>query len=188
MTFQTIISFLPWIVFAIIPCNNMVELSYAVVVCLFLELVGDYKQLRKGFILSWGTLIFFAFNVIFVTWLKYVWIATHMGVFASAALAAIAWFSLLIGKPFTIQYAKEKTPKDRWNSPVFIRINKIMTIFWGCLFIFNTEVNVLKFYYSGIPNWVYSVVLIFSMAVGMMFVIRFPDWYKARATQEPKNN
>lgn len=188
MILQTIVGFLPWIVFAIIPCNNMTQLSYAVVVCLLLELVGDYKQLLKGFILSWGTLIFFAFNVIFVTWLKSIWIATHMGIFANTALVVIAWFSLLIGKPFTIQYAKEKTPKERWTSSIFIRINKIMTIFWGCVFIFNTGVNVLRVYYTGVPNWVYSGVLIFSIFVGMTFVMWFPAWYKARVSPELKND
>jgi all-trans-retinol 13,14-reductase len=33
--------------------------------------------------------------------------------------AAVAWGSILAGRPFSLQYARESTPPERWQSPPF---------------------------------------------------------------------
>ena len=43
-------------------------------------------------------------------------------------LLLIVLISLAIRKPFTLQYAREHTPKERWNDPGFIRSNVIITV------------------------------------------------------------
>ena len=36
-----------------------------------------------------------------------------------------------IGKPFTLQYARERVPEERWKSPRFARINFVITSVWA---------------------------------------------------------
>ena len=43
--------------------------------------------------------------------------------------------SMLLKKPFTIQYSKEQTPPEHWNSPLFLKINWILTSVWAVLMI-----------------------------------------------------
>lgn len=39
-------------------------------------------------------------------------------------LRAIVLASLLIGTPFTLQYAREETPPEIWGQPEFLRTNR----------------------------------------------------------------
>ncbi len=48
--------------------------------------------------------------------------------------AAVAWATLLAGFPFTLQYARERAPREVWNAPPFITMNMIMTTVWMRLF------------------------------------------------------
>ncbi len=58
----------------------------------------------RGLIL-WAGLAFFAFATIAVLALESRWVIHSIGVLASGTLALAAWLSLLIGKPFTLDYA-----------------------------------------------------------------------------------
>ncbi|WP_375470455.1 hypothetical protein [uncultured Nostoc sp.] len=35
---------------------------------------------------------------------------------------------------FPIQYAHEQITQEHWNSPIFIRVNQILTLTWGIAF------------------------------------------------------
>ena len=69
-----------------------------------------------------------------VVLLKNLWIIEHAGLISNSSLAVIALISIVIGKPFTIQYAKEKVPADKWKTPLFIRINYLLSSFWLLMF------------------------------------------------------
>jgi len=43
------------------------------------------------------------------------------GLVSNVSLATIMWFTVLIGKPFALQYAQRGMPKERWNDAGFIR-------------------------------------------------------------------
>ena len=46
---------------------------------------------------------------------------------------AIVLVSLAIGAPFTLQYARERVPKEYWASPLFLATNQRITGVWGGL-------------------------------------------------------
>ena len=51
------------------------------------------------------------------------WLALWAGELSNIALAAFAIVTLLIRKPFTLAYAKDTTPREHWDDPLFLRIN-----------------------------------------------------------------
>ena len=51
------------------------------------------------------------------------WLELWAGELSSIALAAFAVFTLLIRRPFTLAYAKDTTPREHWDSPLFLRMN-----------------------------------------------------------------
>ncbi|MBV9513010.1 MAG: hypothetical protein JO280_03050 [Mycobacteriaceae bacterium] len=66
------------------------------------------------------------------------WTIKHMGVLASGALAIGAWAGLLVGKPFSLAYARQNTDPALWNQPVFMRTNVVITTTWATAFTINT--------------------------------------------------
>ena len=57
--------------------------------------------------------------------------------------AAVAWATLAAGFPFTIQYARERAPREAWNSPAFARINRTLTVMWAAIFTFGAIMGVM---------------------------------------------
>lgn len=57
--------------------------------------------------------------------------------------AMVAWATLAAGFPFTIQYARERAPREVWNSPLFVRINRILTVMWAAIFTFGAIMGVM---------------------------------------------
>ena len=53
------------------------------------------------------------------------WTIRHLGVLANGALAIGSWVTLLIGRPFTLDYARQHTDPAKWHDPVFIRVNEL---------------------------------------------------------------
>ena len=69
--------FMPWIIYSILAGKSQHQLDVAIIAALIAFAVFDMKALRKGFVLSWGTLIFFVGMLIAITILKNQWIAQH---------------------------------------------------------------------------------------------------------------
>ena len=101
-----LLGFSPWILFGILAGSSLLRLDIAIVACLVLSLLVGFKQLKKGFLVAWGTLIFFVFALVSVVFMKNVWVAEHLDILVSITLAGIAWMSLAIKKPFALQYAR----------------------------------------------------------------------------------
>jgi len=60
------------------------------------------------------------------------------GCAVNALLLAMAVLSLLRGSPFTLAYAREETPPERWGHPLFLQANRVLTALWTAAFFFNT--------------------------------------------------
>ena len=92
---------------------------------------GSLKPLELFEVAYFGTLAVVGFlasdNLI-------VWLEKWSGDMSSLALAAFVFGSLLVRNPFTLPYAKETTPVEYWDSPVFLRVNRIVTLVWALAF------------------------------------------------------
>jgi len=54
--------------------------------------------------------------------------------------AGMAWVSILLGAPFTLQYARETTPPEFWQHPVFMRTSLVLTLVWAGVFTLNLAI------------------------------------------------
>ncbi len=148
---------------------------YGAIIALVLTFVLGREDLRKGFILDWCTVVFFAFILIVGVYLRHPFITQHPGLLSDGALAVIAIGSLLVGTPFTIQYAREQVAQEYWNSPIFIRVNQILTLTWGINFALGALSSWL------LPANISTVLHIVLLTIAILMTIRFPDWYRDRA-------
>jgi carotenoid cleavage dioxygenase len=141
-----LLGFLPWIVFGAISGPSQFRLKAAIIAALALVLVMGYKQLAKGFILTWGSLLFFGFNLVMVVLFENLWVIQNLDILTNGTLAAIACLSIFLGKPFVLQYARETVPPERQASPVFYRICWTLSLIWMMVFLIATGMSVAKTY------------------------------------------
>lgn len=84
-----------------------------------------------------------------------------------------AMFSVILEKPFTIIYAKETVSPDKWNHPIFIKINTIISLVWSAVFICEYLFKLLNLPYYIVLN---TLLIIFAA----VFSNKYPDYYKNR--------
>jgi len=139
-----VLGFLPWILFLFLPTGGWEPLRRAVLVCLGAAVVFSVKALRAGFILQWATAGFFLFCAAALYGAEWVWLAEHMAPIANGFLAGTIWVTVLIGKPFTLQYARADRPRCQWYDEKLIRSCRLIAVFWGLLLLIPTGFNILR--------------------------------------------
>jgi hypothetical protein len=93
-----------------------------------------------------------------------------------AGLFSVAFFPPLFGlAPFTYHYAKRSTPRDYWENPIFVAVNRIMTYVWAGIFALCV---VLSVYPSVVTRAFIPIGLM--VGFGLPFNLRFPDYYLKR--------
>jgi hypothetical protein len=180
---KILLGFFPWILFGIMAGSSLARLELALAVALAATVALGVKQLRQGYFLTWGSLLFFLVSFILVAFLKNLWVVEHMDRLVPATLVAIAWGSIIAGRPFTLQYARESVPETYWQTPQFIHTGYLTAIVWGILFLIALGASLFRPYLDQLGSWLY-----YLLATGSMFLgIIFTQWYvhkvrKARQT------
>lgn len=176
-----LISFMPWILFGLFAGHSLVELETALIVSLVISVIVGYRDMRNKLIVPWVTFSFFLGMVIALIVLGWYSIIPYIGIASNTVLTGIAFGSLAIGIPFTIQYAKRDVPRERWENPVFIHINKILTAFWGILFFLGLLLSVYKFFYPDTLGIFGDAYMWISIIVGIIFTMKYPAYAKSRS-------
>lgn len=176
-----ILGFLPWILFLFLPTDGWDPLRRALVLCLAASVIFALKGLRRGFILQWATTLFFLGGTISLYGFRWIWLAQHMGIVANSFLAGIIWLTVLIGKPFTLQYARADLPQEQWHDEGLIRSCRFIAIFWGILLLVPTAFNVLRLLRPAALPGPFS----FYLSLGCIaFGIVYTSIYKRRKRKE----
>ena len=120
---RLVVEFLPWIILGVLGDRWFV---LALVLALAAATVIMVRQVlsRSLKILDIATFAFFLFVLAGVISSRWMVLATYMSLLVNITLTAIAWGSLLVGTPLTIQYAREQIAPEFWHSPLFMRINQ----------------------------------------------------------------
>ena len=151
-----LLGFIPWLLFLLLSGHSLASLEIAIMVSLVASLIFGFGDLKRGYILTWGTLLFFCFCAIFVNFLHVFWVATYMDLLSNTALAGIMWLTLLAGKPFALQYARRDVPKEQWDDPKFIQGCRFITLVWAFLMSLAAGLSVLRrSSMVNVPGWVY---------------------------------
>jgi hypothetical protein len=182
---KLLLAFAPWIVFGLLAGPSLLQLDSAIGVSLLLSLALGHKELKKGYLLTWGTMLFFLFGVAAVVIMKNIWVASHMGVLSYGTLAVITWGSLLAGRPFTMQYAREEVDRSVWQSPGFIHANQVITAFWGTLFLISLGMNLYKISHPEM-GLVYDIAGWILIIVGLAFTMGYTNLARKRRLQMEK--
>ena len=179
--FSILLGFLPWIVFGVISGPSLLRLNAAIIAALILVIFMGAKQLAKGFILTWGSLLFFGVNLVMVVLFRNLWVIKNLDVLSHGTLAAIAWVSIFMGKPFVLQYARETVPPERQASPVFYRTCRTLAVIWGVVFLISTGMSAAKTYGLWAGGLGYQTVSLGLIGLGLWLNHWYPQYVRRRA-------
>lgn len=169
-----ILGFLPWLLFLFLSGKTLASLERATVISLAACLVLGFRELKLGFILQWGTLLFFGFCVVTINLFHILWVAMYMDLLSNSALAFVMWLTLLLGRPFVLQYARRDLPKEKWNDPGFIRGCRVLTIFWASLMTISVILSIIKrTSLLNLPGWAYFVISLAIIITGLTYTTVF---------------
>jgi hypothetical protein len=133
---KLIMAFAPWLAFLVIANGSLFRLKLGLIIALVLSIVMGVTRLHRGVIL-WVGLVFFSCASLAVIAFDNMWAVKHMGIAASGVLAISTWLTIIFGKPFTMDYAKEHVDPSLWKNPIFIKTNMILASAWSLTFTIN---------------------------------------------------
>lgn len=174
--FAIFLGFLPWIAYFLLSGDSRSSHLLAMSIALLMMVVLDRKALKKGFILVWGGTVFFSSLLIISLCTSTLWFSANAGLLGNIALMLITWFSLIIGKPFTLQYAREETDPKAWDSPLFWHINIVLTGVWGLSFTLLTSMSLLRRYFDIPDNMLYQTLTYLPSILAIIFTKHFPTY------------
>jgi hypothetical protein len=128
----------PWILYSLVEGNGRLELSAALALGLAVIILA-VNWIRGGTpkLLEYADVAYFAVLAVVVAFASEGtrrWLELWGGETANIALLAIVLGSIVIRKPFTLQYAREGTPEEYWHTPQFLRVNYQIAWAWAAAF------------------------------------------------------
>lgn len=167
---QILLSFLPLISVSFL--SDELSFNFSLFISIFLSLLS-YKSLMKGFILDWGILICLILSLFLNLIYPTSWFESHFSSLTSIFLSITTFISIFISKPFTMQYAKTQVDKKYWSSPLFLKINKIISLGFALFFLLSP---VLSFTFEHLFKIPHLASTILSCSISGMFILFFPKW------------
>jgi hypothetical protein len=179
-------TFAPWIVYAVIPTAHW---EWAALIALVISIATIAQQTRSGRpmdaqIIDIGSGVFFAALTVLAFADPNTALHPYSPALSSGVLALIAGTSLALRMPFTLGIAKQNTPREMWDHPVFIRTSYVITSVWTASFAIGCVVLAALAHSSSTLR---TVAQVLAFAIPVVFTIRYVAHIqgKAKALGEP---
>ena len=183
-----LLGFAPFIVFALLT-NVAVDLAlWAAFATAFALAIRDFAHTRILRVLDVGSTALFGLLALYAGFIQPGLSLQAVRLVVDCGLLLIAIFSIASRNPFTLQYAREQTPKEIWDHPVFIRTNYIITGVWTLSFLVTTLADGAATFDKGFPLSLDIAVGLGALALAVIFTARYPDYVRARASSDEISN
>ena len=177
-----LLSFAPWIAFLILAGHSILRLDFALIVAAVLVVVMAITGLHRGAVL-WAGYLFFGAAMIFVVLLKNMWFISHLGILANGTLFSSAFLGMMLGKPFTEDYARVETSREIWETAAFVRACYTTTSVWSLIFLANLASSIIAFYNHGIPGCYFTVFNYSMLVAGVVYTSIYTKYLHRRRAQ-----
>jgi len=171
----------PYAAFAtlMLVSSAAVSVFASAAICLMV-IAYDALRGRSLKMLGAGSVIVFAALGAYITLLDTSLSSSAVKLAVDAGVFAISLTSLVIRKPFTLQYAREMVDAETAQLPGFTRANYIITWAWTGAFLLMMIANVLMIYVPGLPLWSGLVIAFAARNSAVYFTKWYPQYRKAK--------
>lgn len=170
-----LLAFAPFIAFAVIDrlvgsTEGLIAGALVATVLLLRDVVSQGRAVK---ILDLGTFALFCGLALYAYLLAPNWSIIAVRLFVDSGLLAIVLLSLAMGKPFTIQYAREQVSAELWDTPEFYRTNVVISSAWALAFGVMVAAELVLLSMPDIPHRAGVIAIVLAL-VG---AVKFTSWY-----------
>lgn len=175
-----LLSFAPFIAFALVDrfVGSLAGLVAGAAAAGLLVLHEVLVRRRAPKLLEVGTLLLFAGLAAYAALAAPDWSVLGVRLRVDAGLLLVILFTLAIGRPFTLQYAREQVAPEFWSDPRFLQTNVVISAVWALAFAVLVLADLVMMFWQQVPLRAGIVATVLAL-VG---AARFTAWYPKRAT------
>lgn len=175
---QLLLAFAPFLAFALLSHNVpvTVALGTAALVAVAQMLNDVVRHHRSVKILELGTTLLFGGLALLAWSLGGSWEIAEVRFWVDGGLFLIVVFSMLIRRPFTLQYARERVSPAVAARPEFLRSNQVLSGVWALAFLVLTAADHVMARMPQVPLWAGVA----ASAGALLLAAWFTHWYPAR--------
>jgi hypothetical protein len=178
----------PFGAFALLMLVTSAQISLFASAAICLAVIGiDVYRGRSIKVLGAGCVVLFAGLGAYVTLVDPSMSHSAVKLTIDVGVLAISLLSLIIGKPFILQYALEEVDAETAKLPGFKKAVYLITWAWNAAFVLMIIGNVLTIYVPGLPLWSSLVIAFAARNSAAYFTTWYPQYRKAKYGAPPAN-
>jgi len=178
----------PFGAFALLMLVTSAQISLFASAAICLAVIGiDVYRGRSIKVLGAGCVVLFAGLGAYVTLVDPNLSHSAVKLTIDVGVLAISLVSLIIGKPFILQYALEEVDAETAKLPGFKKAVYLITWAWNAAFVLMIIGNVLTIYVPGLPLWSSLVIAFAARNSAAYFTTWYPQYRKAKYGAPPAN-
>ena len=176
----------PFGTFALLMLVTSAEISLFTSAAICLAVIGiDVYRGRSIKILGAGSVVVFAALGAYVALIDPNLSHSAVKLTVDVGMLAISLVSLIIRKPFILQYALEEVDAETAKQPGFLKAVYLITWAWNAAFILMMAGNLLAIYVPGLPLWSSLVIAFAARNSAAFFTTWYPQYRKAKYGAPP---
>jgi hypothetical protein len=183
-----LLGFAPFILFALLTNISVSLALWVAFAAAFAIGIRDFAHTRILRVLDVGSTILFGLLALYAGFIQPSLSVQAVRLVVDCGLLLIAATSIAIRNPFTLQYAREQTQQEFWNTPVFIRTNYIITAVWTLAFLVTTAADATATFNKKFPLSLDIGVGLAALALAVIFTARYPVLVRARVQRTLAEN
>ena len=178
----------PFGAFALLMLVTSAQISLFASAAICLAVIGiDVYRGRSIKVLGAGCVVLFTGLGAYVTLVDPNLSHSAVKLTIDVGVLAISLLSLIIGKPFILQYALEEVDAETAKLPGFKKAVYLITWAWNAAFVLMIIGNVLTIYVPGLPLWSSLVIAFAARNSAAFFTTWYPQYRKAKYGAPPAN-
>jgi hypothetical protein len=174
-----LLGFVPFILFALLTNISDSLALWVAFASAFAIGIRDFAHTKILRVLDVGSIILFGLLALYAGFVQPSLSLQAVRLVIDCGLLSIALVSMAIRNPFTLQYAREQTPQEFWDTPVFVRTNYIITMVWALSFLVTTAADATATFNKKFPLSLDIGIGLAALALAVVFTARYPVYVRA---------
>ena len=175
-----LLAFTPFIVFFVV--DRLVSVpaglaagAVAAAAWLIRDLITPGRSVK---LLEIGTFLMFGGLTLLVLTLGEQWSIAGVRLRVDAGLLLIVLLTMVLGRPFSLQYARERVMPEHWGKPDFIRVNYVISAAWAVAFGVLVLADILMAYVPALPHADGVVMTVVALWAAAWFTGWYPEQHQ----------
>jgi len=172
-----LLAFAPFIVFVVAErlASILVGLAAGAVAAAALLMRDLITPGRSVKLLEVGTLLLFGGLTLLQLAMGEQWSIADVRLRVDAGLLLIVLLTMVLGRPFSLQYARERVAPEYWEQPDFLRVNYVISAAWALAFGVLVVADVVIDFVPGLPRTGGVVAIVAALWAAAWFTGWYPE-------------